>query len=301
LTKYEVLKLNNLREQDQMWTATEMNDIAQQLQQTKQLKKRPRSAAPVVDSKPKRSRRFSSPLPSSVGCNDLLNATEGVSKDVQEKVLKQVSEENLKEGPEVSEENHEEDPEEEIDNVDEEDGIQSSWEDNVNIKASQDESLEKKYLDQEHLAEIRKLPLRDIPIFENISNHVKPTKNIELMRLLHSSNDPERLIKLMKVNDEEYEQLTGKKPGDLPPIDGRKDTLEDLSTFVKSNSWMSQLRGTYNKISSFVEEHAEFKHFDWITATSKQVDLVLGFFIISLVPASDGKAMGTRYTPDTLK
>ena len=325
LTKYEVLKLNNLREQDQMWTATEMNDIAQQLQQTKQLKKRPRSAAPVVDSKPKRSRRFSSPLPSSVGCNDLLNGTEDVSKDVQEKVLKEVSEENHKEGPEVTEENHEEVPEEEIDNVDEEegpevseenheevpeeeidnnddeDGIQSSWEDNVNIKASQDEPLEKKYPDQEHLEEIRKLPLRDIPIFENISNHVKPTKNIELMRLLHSSNDPERLIKLMKVNDEEYEQLTGKKPGDLPPIDGRKDTLEDLSTFVKSNSWMSQLRGTYNKISSFVEEHAEFKHFDWITATSKQVDLVLGFFIISLVPASDGKAMGTRYTPDTLK
>ena len=29
------------------------------------------------------------------------------------------------------------------------------------------------------------------------------------------------------------------------------------------------------------------------------MDLVLGFFIIYLVPANDVKAMGTRYTPDT--
>ena len=41
--------------------------------------------------------------------------------------------------------------------------------------------------------------------------------------------------------------------------------------------------------------------FDWTNAPSSDVDLVLGFFIMSLVPTEDGRAMGTRYTPDTLK
>ena len=31
------------------------------------------------------------------------------------------------------------------------------------------------------------------------------------------------------------------------------------------------------------------------------MDFVLGFFIISLVPAADQRALGTRYTPDSLK
>ena len=62
LTRYEELKLNNLREQDTLWRATEMNDIALQSKQTNvHVKKRPRSPPPV-ESKPKRTRRFSSPL-----------------------------------------------------------------------------------------------------------------------------------------------------------------------------------------------------------------------------------------------
>ena len=65
LTRYEELKLNNLREKDSLWRATKMNYFALQFNQTGkvQVKKRSRSAVPV-ESKPKRTRRFSRPLPS---------------------------------------------------------------------------------------------------------------------------------------------------------------------------------------------------------------------------------------------
>ena len=43
------------------------------------------------------------------------------------------------------------------------------------------------------------------------------------------------------------------------------------------------------------------RHFDWINAPPSDLDFVLGFFIISLVPAADKRALGTRYTPDSLK
>ena len=43
------------------------------------------------------------------------------------------------------------------------------------------------------------------------------------------------------------------------------------------------------------------RHFDWINAPPSDLDFFLGFFIISLVPAADKRALGTRYTPDSLK
>ena len=43
------------------------------------------------------------------------------------------------------------------------------------------------------------------------------------------------------------------------------------------------------------------RHFDWINAPPSDLDFVLGFFIISLVPAADKRVLGTRYTPDSLK
>ena len=44
-----------------------------------------------------------------------------------------------------------------------------------------------------------------------------------------------------------------------------------------------------------------FRLFDWLSASSSDLDFVLGFFITSLVPAADKRALGTRYTPDSLK
>ena len=44
-----------------------------------------------------------------------------------------------------------------------------------------------------------------------------------------------------------------------------------------------------------------FRLFDWLNASSSDLDFVLGFFITSLVPTADKRALGTRYTPDSLK
>ena len=44
-----------------------------------------------------------------------------------------------------------------------------------------------------------------------------------------------------------------------------------------------------------------FRVFDWINAPSPDVDLVLGFFIMSMVPTEDGRALGIRFNPGTLK
>ena len=40
-----------------------------------------------------------------------------------------------------------------------------------------------------------------------------------------------------------------------------------------------------------------FRLFDWLSASSSDLDFVLGFFITSLVPAADKRSLGTRYTP----
>ena len=96
-------------------------------------------------------------------------------------------------------------------------------------------------------------------MFEKVSGSIPPKKNPELARLLHSCKDPERLLKLWKVSQEDYENLTGKKFDDNPEIDDRYDTLDDLSTLVKSSSWMNQLGGVYNKLALFSDAYPEFR------------------------------------------
>ena len=42
--------------------------------------------------------------------------------------------------------------------------------------------------------------------------------------------------------------------------DGRVDSIDDLSIHTKSNSWIKQLGGVYNKIAAFVEDNPEFMY-----------------------------------------
>ena len=128
------------------------------------------------------------------------------------------------------------------------------------IQPSQNETLEEKYPDPDHFNQVKNLPQRKEPIFEKVPDSIKPFQNTELSRLLHSCKDPERLIQLMKATPAEYERLTGKKVGEKVVVDGRKDSLEDLGTHVKSRAWMNQLNGVYNKIAKFAEENKEFRY-----------------------------------------
>ena len=84
-------------------------------------------------------------------------------------------------------------------------------------------------------------------------------KNSELGRLLHISEDSEKIFKLAKATPEEYKDITGKDLGDVRFVDTRRDNLDDLSGLVKSNSWMNQLAVVYKKISVFVDEYPEFR------------------------------------------
>ena len=43
------------------------------------------------------------------------------------------------------------------------------------------------------------------------------------------------------------------------------------------------------------------RYFDWLKASTDEIDLVLGIFITKIVPTRDNRALGTRYTPDSLK
>ena len=126
--------------------------------------------------------------------------------------------------------------------------------------AFSNETLEEKYSDPDHFNQVKNLPQRKEPIFEKVPDSIKPFQNTELSRLLHSCKDPERLIQLMKATPAEYERLTGKKVGEKLVVDGRKDSLEDLGTHVKSRAWMNQLNGVYNKIAKFAEENKEFRY-----------------------------------------
>ena len=44
-----------------------------------------------------------------------------------------------------------------------------------------------------------------------------------------------------------------------------------------------------------------FRLFDWVNASSSDVDFVLGYFILNIEPAADNRSLGTRFTPGSLK
>ena len=54
--------------------------------------------------------------------------------------------------------------------------------------------------------------------------------------------------------------LTGRDLEEVVVTDGRMDSIEDLSIHTKSNSWIKQLGGVYNKITAFVEDNPEFRY-----------------------------------------
>jgi len=163
------------------------------------------------------------------------------------------------------------------------------------------ESLEAKYPDKDHLQVVRNLPKRGTPVFRVVENYVKPTENVALMRLLHQAADPEKLIQLMQVDDAAYVSLTGQKPGIGANVSAKTDSMDELSLLAKSTSWMSQLRGAYNKIARFAETNREYLLFDRVKAKQSDVDFVLSYFLVWLTSIENGRALGTRFTPDSLK
>ena len=120
-------------------------------------------------------------------------------------------------------------------------------------------TMEERFPDPEDQERIRSLPQRKDPVFEIIPGSIPFAKNYVLSRLLHSGKDPEKLIKLVKATPENFKSLTGQEFDCVKLGDGRKDSIDDLSLHVKSDSWMKQLGTIYRRIASFVDEYSEFR------------------------------------------
>ena len=131
--------------------------------------------------------------------------------------------------------------------------------DNISIQSSQKENKLSDDYPADYLEHLKQLPLRKDPLFVIVPGSVPFKKNSELGRLLHISEDSEKIFKLAKATPEEYMAITGKEPDDVRFVDTRRDNLDDLSGLVKSNSWMNQLAVVYKKISVFVDEYPEFR------------------------------------------
>ena len=117
-----------------------------------------------------------------------------------------------------------------------------------------------KYSDPDHLLQVNSLPLRNDPIFVSVPGSIPISKNRQLSILLHSGKEAEKLVKLIKATPEEYKILTGRDLEEVVVTDGRVDSIDDLSIHTKSNSWIKQLGGVYNKITVFVEDNPEFRY-----------------------------------------
>ena len=63
----------------------------------------------------------------------------------------------------------------------------------------------------------------------------------------------------MKATPDNFKSLTGQEFDCVKLCDGRKDSIDDLSLHVKSDSWMKQLGTIYRRIASFVDEYSEFR------------------------------------------
>ena len=123
------------------------------------------------------------------------------------------------------------------------------------------EFLTEKYLDPDHLKQLKSLPLRTDPIFVNVPGSIPISKNRQLSILLHSGKDPEKLIKLINATPEEYTIITGRSVEDVVVTDGRVDSIDDLGIHTKSLSWIKQIGGVYNKVTTFAEDNPEFRYF----------------------------------------
>ena len=115
--------------------------------------------------------------------------------------------------------------------------------------------------DPDHLKQLNNLPRRNDPIFVKVPDGIPISKNRQLSILLHSGKDAEKLVKLIKATPLEYKILTGRDLEEVVVTDGRMDSIEDLSIHTKSNSWIKQLGGVYNKITAFVEDNPEFRYY----------------------------------------
>ena len=237
LCEYENLKLQTLRDQEEFWKQSNMEEVGHEMSKLQVPSKRRAKSLPDKVSVPQRTMRV---RPKSAGTAEAEPIDQTVPKPIHQTEAEPIHQTEA----EVIEET-------EVDPVD----LDLSLE----IKSSQKSTLEEKYTDPDHLKQVKNLSKRISPVFEKVSGSIPPKKNPELARLLHSCKDPERLLKLWKVSQEDYENLTGKKFDDNPEIDDRYDTLDDLSTLVKSSSWMNQLGGVYNKLALFSDAYPEFR------------------------------------------
>ena len=240
LYAYEKLKLERLREQEVYWKQNNMEEVALEMKKVKQVQSNTRTKSlPAKVSVPQRTMR------TRTKSSDSEWGTTGHNVDVAETFKTAFVEEGNNQLTSRTDNQIEVEP--------------MDFEESFEIQSSQQQTLEEKYTDPDHLQQVKNLPKRETPVFEKVSGSIPPSKNSELSRLLHSSKDPERLLNLWKVLPADYENLTGKKFDVNPNIDDRRDTLDDLGTLVKSTSWMNQLTGAYNKLAAFAEEYPEFR------------------------------------------
>ena len=80
------------------------------------------------------------------------------------------------------------------------------------------------------------------------------------------------------------------------------DTVASSVRSVKSSSWLQGFTWVYNQMVAFVLDKPEFRHFDWLSATASEFDVILGHFWLWLGPLENGGSLGGhRYTTDSLK
>ena len=233
LAAAEEIKLGNLKDQEMCWIKLEMEGSIKEVKDSFQ-KKVKADTAPASKAA----------TPSCLRKSNRNSVTVDAEEEVAKKKEEEIGDFFVGDDEEMDAELFDEDLDQELE---------------IRPSQSSKGDLEERYQNPEEQMILRNLLMREEPIFEIVHGSIPLKDNTELMLLLHSGKDPEKLIPLIKATPEEYKKLTGKDLAPPTVVDGRKDRIEDLSRHVRSESWMKQLGSIYRKIAAFVTENPEFR------------------------------------------
>ena len=171
------------------------------------------------------------------------------------------------------------------------------------------EEVKRKYPeDPEHVERILALPRSDNEWFWHEGERIAGKNNPKFLKMLFTSSSAAVTFAAYNLTVEAYEEETGEK---FVPVQklarsvarkGRgKDKMVDAVGCVKSGAWLSGLCTIYNMLVDFVAGNPEFRNVDWVGLAVADLDMILGYFFLWCAPLDGMSALGSNYTPDTLK
>ena len=164
----------------------------------------------------------------------------------------------------------------------------------------------------QHIDIIKAFPRREQEMFtKSPKNKIPAEKNGKFQAKLYLVDDAIATFEDYNLTKESYRLKYGEEFAQSTHLQAKGpngtngqglDTVASSVRSVKSSSWLQGFTWVYNQMVAFVLDKPKFRHFDWLSATASEFDVILGHFWLWLGPLENGGSLGGhRFTTDSLK